>query len=95
MQVRSEYNQQSIYAQRGARMIQTIAATFEDGVFKPDQRPTLAESTRVRLDFEAIDVDSGESLRQQAWANLKQLWQKSTFNSQGDRLNRDQLHERR
>ena len=76
-------------------MIQVIAATFEDGVFKPDQQPALSESTRVRLLVETIDEDTDAALRQQAWASLEQLWQKSTFNSQGDRLTRDQLHERR
>ncbi len=76
-------------------MIQVIAATFEDGVFKPDQKPALSESTRVRLLVETINEDADESRRQQAWASLEQLWQKSTFNSHGDRLSRDQLHERR
>jgi predicted DNA-binding antitoxin AbrB/MazE fold protein len=76
-------------------MIQVIAATFEQGVFKPDQKPALSESTRVRLVVETINEDVDESRRQQAWADLEQLWQKSMLNSQGDRLTRDQLHERR
>jgi predicted DNA-binding antitoxin AbrB/MazE fold protein len=75
-------------------MIQIIAATFEDGVFKPDQRPVLSESTRVRLIVETAHEDTAESLQQQAWASLEQLWQKSTFDSHTDRLSRDQLHER-
>jgi len=76
-------------------MIQVMAATFENGVFKPDQQPVLSESTRVRLVVETINEEVDESRRQQAWDDLEQLWQKSTFNSQGDRLTRDQLHERR
>jgi len=76
-------------------MIQVIAATFEHGVFKPDQQPALSESARVRLVVETIGEDTDETRRQQAWANLEKLWQESTFNSQGDRLTRDQLHERR
>ena len=76
-------------------MVQVIAATFEHGVFKPDQKPALSESTRVRLVVETINEDVDESRRQQAWADLEQLWQKSMLNSQGDRLTRDQLHERR
>jgi predicted DNA-binding antitoxin AbrB/MazE fold protein len=76
-------------------MIQVIAATFEDGVFKPDQQPDLSESTRVRLLVEAINGGAEESLRDKAWASLEQIWQNSTFNSHGDRLTRDQLHERR
>ncbi len=76
-------------------MIQVIPATFEHGVFKPDEQPALSESTRVRLFVETISENKDEPLRQQAWATLEELWQKSTFDSQGDRLSRDQLHERR
>ena len=75
-------------------MVQVVAATFKDGVFKPDQQPGLSESTRVRLFVETMNQDMGESLRQQAWAGLEELWQKSKFDSHGDRLSRDQLHER-
>jgi predicted DNA-binding antitoxin AbrB/MazE fold protein len=75
-------------------MIQVIPATFEDGVFKPDQQPALSESTRVRLIVETTDEATDESLRQHAWASLEQLWKESTFDSHGDRLSRDQLHER-
>jgi predicted DNA-binding antitoxin AbrB/MazE fold protein len=73
-------------------MSQVIEAVFEGGVFKPDQQPELAENTRVRLLVEPVD---DESRRQQAWAVLEQLWRTSTFDSRGDRLTRDQLHERR
>jgi len=76
-------------------MVQVIAATFEHGVFRPDQQPALSESARVRLVVETINEDVDESRRRQAWADLEQLWQKSMLNSQGDRLTRDQLHERR
>jgi predicted DNA-binding antitoxin AbrB/MazE fold protein len=78
----------------GETMIQVIAATFAGGVFKPDQQPVVAEGTRVRLAVEPLDEDSDERCREQAWANLKQLWQASTFDSRGDRLSRDQLQER-
>ncbi len=75
-------------------MVQVLAATFEDGVFKPDRRPALSDSARVRLVVETIDAN--ESARaDQSWAALQQLWNTSSFNSGGDRLNRDQLHERR
>jgi predicted DNA-binding antitoxin AbrB/MazE fold protein len=76
-------------------MSQSITATFEDGVFKPDQQPALSESTRVRLLVEPMSEDADESRRRQAWTDLEQLWQKSTFDSHRDRLSRDQLHERR
>ena len=76
-------------------MIQVMPATFEHGVFKPDQQPALAESTRVRLLIETMSDDTNESLRQRAWASLQQLCQQSTFDSHGYRLSREQLHERR
>ena len=75
-------------------MIQVIAATYEGGVFKPHQRPDLSENERVRLIVEPTNGDTEESLRQNAWASLEGLWQKSTLDSHGDRLSRDQLHER-
>ena len=75
-------------------MAQIVSATFKDGVFKPDQRPALSESTRVRLVVETIDGD--ESPRHDsAWALLERLWSTSRLDSGGDRLTRQQLHERR
>ena len=75
-------------------MVQVLAATFKDGVFKPDQQPALADSARVRLVVETIDGD--ESARREAsWSAVRRLWDSSTFNSAGDRLTREQLHERR
>ena len=75
-------------------MTQILAATFKDGVFKPDQHPALSDSTRVRLVVEPINGD--ESARQeQAWATLRRLWTAGGVDSGGDRLSRDQLHERR
>ncbi len=75
-------------------MVQVVAATFKDGVFKPDEQPALSESTRVRLVVETIDGDES-ARRDQSWATLQRLWNTSTFNSGGERLTRNQLHERR
>ena len=75
-------------------MVQVFAATFEDGVFKPDQRPALSDSARVRLVVETMDVNESK-LADKSWIALQHLWSTSSFNSGGDRLNRDQLHERR
>jgi predicted DNA-binding antitoxin AbrB/MazE fold protein len=75
-------------------MVQVLAATFKDGVFKPDHRPALSESTRVRLVVEPIDGNDESAQRDQSWAVLQRLWNTSSFNSGGDRLNREQLHER-
>lgn len=78
-------------------MVQVLAATFKDGVFKPDQKPALSDSARVRLVVETIDADqtSDRFQRDQAWVALQQLWETSRFNSGGDRLTREELHERR
>jgi predicted DNA-binding antitoxin AbrB/MazE fold protein len=76
-----------------AAMVQIVAATFKDGVFKPDQRPALADSARVRLVVETINADES-TRRSESWAILQSLWSSSGFNSGGDRLTRDQLHER-
>src|SRR5687768_10409274 len=60
-----------------ADMVQVLAATFEDGVFKPDQRPALSDSARVRLMVETIDVN--ESARaDESWAALEDLWRTSS-----------------
>ncbi len=75
-------------------MVQILAATFEDGVFKPDQRPALSDNARVRLVVEALDAN-GSNQADDSWRMLQQLWTTSGFDSGGDRLNRDQLHERR
>jgi predicted DNA-binding antitoxin AbrB/MazE fold protein len=75
-------------------MVQIIAATFKDGVFRPDQQPALSESARVRLVVETIESDEA-SRPDESWTALQRLWKTSTFNSGGDRLTREQLHERR
>ncbi len=76
-------------------MTQVITARFEDGVLKPEEQLHLLPHSRVRVTIELLE-DNGESTqRQRAWETLRQLWKGSTFDSQGDRLNREQLHERR
>jgi predicted DNA-binding antitoxin AbrB/MazE fold protein len=75
-------------------MVQILAATFKNGVFKPDEQPALSESTRVRLVVETIDGDES-GRRDDSWAALQHLWKDSKLNSGGDRLSREQLHERR
>jgi len=75
-------------------MVQVLKATFKDGVFKPDQHPALSESARVRLVVETIDADEA-ARRDESWLALQEIWSKSTLNSNGNRLTREQLHERR
>jgi predicted DNA-binding antitoxin AbrB/MazE fold protein len=73
-------------------MVQATTATFENGVLVPDQPLNLSPHARVRLTVNPLDNDAD---RQKAWDDLQQLWQTSTFDSKGDRLTREQLHERR
>jgi predicted DNA-binding antitoxin AbrB/MazE fold protein len=75
------------------RMRQVVSAIFKDGVFKPDQRPALADGARVRLIVEPVDGDKSVR-REESWATVQRLWNASTFNAGGDRLTRNQLHER-
>jgi predicted DNA-binding antitoxin AbrB/MazE fold protein len=89
------YNEEEVSNPAGAIMAHEMVATFEGGVFKPDRQPALAENTRVRLLVEVLRDEAEEPRQQAAWTSLQQLWQQSTFNSHGDRLTRDQLHERR
>lgn len=75
-------------------MVQVVSATFQDGVFKPDRQPALSDSARVRLVVETLDSND-TAQADESWTALQQLWSTSSFSSGGDRLNRDQLHERR
>ena len=74
-------------------MVQVLAVTFQDGVFKPDWRPALSNSTRVRLVVETLDGEEAPG-QEASWALIQRLWDTSNLNSGGERLNRDQLHER-
>lgn len=75
-------------------MVQVIPATFEDGVFKPDGPLALSPHTRVRLLVETLDEDAETTRRRQSWDAIELIWRQSALNSQGERLSRDQLHER-
>ena len=55
------------------------------GIWKTAQPPNDEEVERI-LEQERM---------KQAWAILEQLWQESTFDSGGDRLRRNERHERR
>ena len=72
-------------------MVQVTSATFENGVLVPDQPLNLSPHARVRLMVNPLDDDAD---REKAWEDLQRLWQTSTFDSKGDRLTREQLHER-
>lgn len=74
-------------------MVQLTAATFENGVLVPDQPLDLSPHARVQLMVNPL-VEDDDAVRQKAWEDLQRLWQTSTFDSKGDRLTREQLHER-
>ncbi|HKI36966.1 MAG TPA: antitoxin family protein [Gemmataceae bacterium] len=76
-------------------MIQVITATFEDGVLKPNEPLKLPPHSQVRLAVEPLDEDDERVRRQHAWETVELLWRRSTIDSQGERLSRAQLHERR
>jgi predicted DNA-binding antitoxin AbrB/MazE fold protein len=78
----------------GVIMIEVITATFEDGVLKPNGRLNLPPHSRVRLVVQPLDEEADET-RRQAWEAAERLWQQSALDSQGARLSREQLHERR
>lgn len=69
-----------------------IEAIFDDGVFKPVSPLDLPPNTRVRL-----VIESSENAKEldQVLAELDRLCQEFPVNSGGDRLTREQLHERR
>lgn len=68
-------------------MSQTITATFENGVLKPDAKLALTAGARVRLTIEPLTDD-------ELWAELEQLMDETNVGSSGVRMTRDQLHER-
>lgn len=75
-------------------MLHVITARFEDGVLKPDQSLNLPPHARVHVTVELLREDE-ETGRQHAWQELEILWQQSRVDSHGERLRREQLHERR
>lgn len=75
-------------------MVQVVAAIFKGGVFKPDQPQALHECEHVHLVVETVGNDEA-GRREESWAALHRVWETSRLNSGGDRMTRDQLHERR
>lgn len=75
-------------------MIQIVTATFEDGVLKPHEPLELPPHACVRVSIESLG-ESEEDLRRSAWQTVERLWAHSAIDSGGERMTRDQLHERR
>lgn len=76
-------------------MSETITATYENGVLKPSRPLQLPSPTQVRLTIEIVDTDIATNQRRQALTALEEIWQRTSIDSQGNRLTREQLHERR
>lgn len=74
-------------------MSQVIIATFEDGVLKPDEELDLAPGSRVQIVVNPCP--GGNSQRQAAFAELERFRTQHPIHAHGQRLTRDQLHERR
>ncbi len=70
--------------------MQTITATFEDGVLKPTQPLNLPEHAQVRVTVEMLETDAQKA---EKLAALEALWRISRPHS--EHLTRDQLNERR
>jgi predicted DNA-binding antitoxin AbrB/MazE fold protein len=81
---------------RRAIMDHSVDAKFEDGVFKPDRPLDIPAGTRVQLIINYLDDwPTAPEEREQAAQELEQLWDEISIDSGGERLTRDQLHERR
>jgi predicted DNA-binding antitoxin AbrB/MazE fold protein len=71
--------------------MQTITATFEDGVLKPVQPLRLPDHSQVRITIELLQP---EVRNEQRLAALESLLRISKAHSE-NHLTRDELHERR
>jgi predicted DNA-binding antitoxin AbrB/MazE fold protein len=74
-------------------MSQIITATFDGSVFKPDTPVTLPDQSRVQLVIQPLENATCGS--DAAMDELEKLWDEVSVDSHGERLTRDQLHERR
>ena len=69
-----------------------INATVENGALKPDRDLGLASGSRVRVTVEQYDDAIAQA--NSACDELDRLCDENPIDSQGNRLTRDQLHER-
>ena len=78
-------------------MMQTITATFEDGVLKPAQPLNLPDHAQVRISIEPLESDlqiQWNAQKERRLAALENLFRMAKVHP-GEHLTRDQLHERR
>jgi predicted DNA-binding antitoxin AbrB/MazE fold protein len=74
-------------------MTQIVTATFDKGVLRPDVPLQLTPGDRVCLTIERLDVVLQDQAA--AWDEFEKLCEEVPIDSGGERLTRDQLHERR
>jgi predicted DNA-binding antitoxin AbrB/MazE fold protein len=81
-----------VHAQSRRRsMTQTITATFEDGVLKPDAKLSLASGTKVRL---LIDSElASDGAQADLLAEWERLCDQAPVCSIEPHLTRDELHD--
>jgi predicted DNA-binding antitoxin AbrB/MazE fold protein len=73
-------------------MTQIVTATFEHGILRPDVPIHLMPGERVRLTVEPIVTDPQSHTA--AWEEFERLCEEAPIHSGGERMTRDQLHER-
>ncbi|HEX3149547.1 MAG TPA: hypothetical protein VHR66_15840 [Gemmataceae bacterium] len=76
-------------------MTTQVSATWTNGTFMPDSAVTLAEQTRVRLTIEPIVAEWTPESGRAAWERLKASILEKPLHLGGERLTRDEMHERR
>jgi len=74
-------------------MSQFFSATFENGVFKPDAKINLAPGAKVQLMIAPTEPTLEQ--RRNALVELERLRRERPIDTRGERLTRDQLHDRR
>ena len=72
-------------------MTTQVEATLTNGVLKPDQPLPLPDQSRVRLTIEPIEA---RLTPPHAWEQLKAWIHEHPLHGLGQRLTRDELHER-
>ena len=74
-------------------MSQVITATFVNGVLKPEEELRLANGTKVWL---ILDIWNGvRNQDEEEYVELDRLCDEFPIDSNGRRMTRDELHERR
>jgi len=74
-------------------MTQVLTATFDNGILRPDEPLLLSPGERVRLILEPLNAAQRDHAV--AWEEFEKLCEEAPIHSGGERMTRDELHERR